>query len=256
MVLHYCTRSCEGSCGPTQTRSGGPISDHEPTGGGAGRSRAHGRGLSESRRVPCRNARPPRCGRELVCVRLGVKHVGSVGLPVIRRHRPGGRSVIIYNLHEVCWCLRPHTILPLPCDGRGGFNSPARKQAHFPGKGHGTEGTRAREMKREPTPRVSREVEQRAGAFPHHPFRGREATCEHIQAMWGQQGPPVSARCGVRFGSWGRLSPAAPCRGWKFLWVMFNCSLKSPFQWLSNGARGDFCGWFFPGLRSIEFGFI
>eukprot|EP00962_Isochrysis_galbana_P013332 scaffold3801_cov124-Isochrysis_galbana.AAC.2 len=41
---------------------------------------------------------------------------------------------------------------------------------------------------KEPTPRVPREVDQHAGAFSH-PFRGREATCEHVQAMWGQQGP-------------------------------------------------------------------
>eukprot|EP00962_Isochrysis_galbana_P000692 scaffold189_cov118-Isochrysis_galbana.AAC.14 len=41
---------------------------------------------------------------------------------------------------------------------------------------------------KEPTPRVPRDVDQHAGAFSH-PFRGREATCEHVQAMWGQQGP-------------------------------------------------------------------
>eukprot|EP00962_Isochrysis_galbana_P035130 scaffold12001_cov116-Isochrysis_galbana.AAC.6 len=32
-------------------------------------------------------------------------------------------------------------------------------------------------------------------------------------------------------------------------------SLESPFQGLSNGARGVFCGWLFLGLRSVEFGF-
>jgi hypothetical protein len=37
-------------------------------------------------------------------------------------------------------------------------------------------------------------------------------------------------------------------------WVA-NGSLESPFQGLSNGARGVFCGWLFLGLRSVEFGF-
>eukprot|EP00962_Isochrysis_galbana_P045775 scaffold18144_cov130-Isochrysis_galbana.AAC.12 len=66
---------------------------------------------------------------------------------------------------------------------RGGFNSPAQKQAHFTStRRRGKEGTRGRE--KEPTPRVPREVDQRTGAFPH-PFRGREESCDHIQAMWG-----------------------------------------------------------------------
>eukprot|EP00962_Isochrysis_galbana_P032930 scaffold10938_cov123-Isochrysis_galbana.AAC.5 len=34
-----------------------------------------------------------------------------------------------------------------------------------------------------------------------------------------------------------------------------NGSLESPFQGLSNGARGGFCGWLFLVLRSVEFGF-
>eukprot|EP00962_Isochrysis_galbana_P004622 scaffold1255_cov120-Isochrysis_galbana.AAC.10 len=47
------------------------------------------------------------------------------------------------------------------------------------------EGTRGRE--KEPTPRVPREVDHSAGAFPH-PFRGREESCKHIyrRCGWGQ----------------------------------------------------------------------
>eukprot|EP00962_Isochrysis_galbana_P029865 scaffold9622_cov113-Isochrysis_galbana.AAC.5 len=41
---------------------------------------------------------------------------------------------------------------------------------------------------KEPTPRVPREVDHCAGAFSH-PFRGREESCKHIPAMWGQPGP-------------------------------------------------------------------
>eukprot|EP00962_Isochrysis_galbana_P052629 scaffold24106_cov146-Isochrysis_galbana.AAC.1 len=86
------------------------------------------------------------------CACVGVRHVGSVGLSVFRHHRPG-----------------------------------AQKQAHFPSTWRrGKEGTRGRE--KEPTPRVSREVDHCAGALSH-PFRGREESCDHIQAMWGQQGP-------------------------------------------------------------------
>eukprot|EP00962_Isochrysis_galbana_P010480 scaffold2892_cov112-Isochrysis_galbana.AAC.2 len=63
----------------------------------------------------------------------------------------------------------------------------AQKQAHFTStRRRGKEGTRG--LEKEPTPRVPREVDQRTGAFPH-PFRGREESCDHIQAMWGQQGP-------------------------------------------------------------------
>eukprot|EP00962_Isochrysis_galbana_P031099 scaffold10113_cov150-Isochrysis_galbana.AAC.7 len=40
-----------------------------------------------------------------------------------------------------------------------------------------------------PTPRVSREVDQRAGAFPH-PFRGREVSSEHIQRRCGANWAP------------------------------------------------------------------
>eukprot|EP00962_Isochrysis_galbana_P047195 scaffold19217_cov117-Isochrysis_galbana.AAC.1 len=48
-------------------------------------------------------------------------------------------------------------------------------QAHFPSTWRrGKEGTRRRG--KEPTPRVPREVDYRAGAFPH-PFRGREESC-------------------------------------------------------------------------------
>eukprot|EP00962_Isochrysis_galbana_P029780 scaffold9578_cov96-Isochrysis_galbana.AAC.1 len=43
-----------------------------------------------------------------------------------------------------------------------------------------------RGREREPTPRVPREVDHCAGAFPH-PFRGREESCKHIQT--GDVGP-------------------------------------------------------------------
>eukprot|EP00962_Isochrysis_galbana_P002927 scaffold812_cov126-Isochrysis_galbana.AAC.4 len=64
-------------------------------------------------------------------------------------------------------------MIPLPCRERGIQPIPsARKQAHFPSTWRrDKEGTRGRE--KEPTPRVPREVDQRAGAFPH-PFRGGE----------------------------------------------------------------------------------
>ena len=71
--------------------------------------------------------------------------------------------------------------------GEGDPIPSAQKQAHFPSTWRrGKEGTRGRG--KEPTPRVPREVDHCAGAFPH-PFRGREESCDHIQAMWGQQGP-------------------------------------------------------------------
>eukprot|EP00962_Isochrysis_galbana_P006265 scaffold1691_cov107-Isochrysis_galbana.AAC.13 len=79
-----------------------------------------------------------------------------------------GRAVG-HHLHEVFSCLRPHTMIPLPClAGEGDPIPSARKQAHFPSTWRrGKEGTRGRE--KEPTPRVPREVDQRAGALPH-PF--------------------------------------------------------------------------------------
>eukprot|EP00962_Isochrysis_galbana_P024445 scaffold7500_cov127-Isochrysis_galbana.AAC.28 len=75
--------------------------------------------------------------------------------------------------------------------GEGDPIPSAQKQAHFPSTWRrGKEGTRGREKEKEPTPRVPREVDQRAGAFPH-PFRGRGESCELIQAMWGQLGPTI-----------------------------------------------------------------
>eukprot|EP00962_Isochrysis_galbana_P048596 scaffold20325_cov130-Isochrysis_galbana.AAC.12 len=59
--------------------------------------------------------------------------------------------------------------------GEGDPIPTAQKQAYFPSTWRrGKEGTRRRG--KEPTPRVPREVDYRAGAFPH-PFRGREESC-------------------------------------------------------------------------------
>eukprot|EP00962_Isochrysis_galbana_P051895 scaffold23310_cov108-Isochrysis_galbana.AAC.4 len=78
-------------------------------------------------------------------------------------------------------CLAP--FVPGASCSRASVSSVAQKQAHFPSTWRrGKEGTRGRG--KEPTPRVPREVDHCAGAFPH-PFRGREESCKHIQAMWG-----------------------------------------------------------------------
>eukprot|EP00962_Isochrysis_galbana_P046052 scaffold18381_cov124-Isochrysis_galbana.AAC.2 len=91
-----------------------------------------------------------------------------------------GRAVG-HHLHEVFSLFAPPHDNPPSLAGEGDPIPSAQKQAHFPSTWRrGKEGTRGRE--KEPTPRVPREVDRRAGAFSY-PFRGREESCKHIQAM-------------------------------------------------------------------------
>eukprot|EP00962_Isochrysis_galbana_P016671 scaffold4776_cov87-Isochrysis_galbana.AAC.3 len=151
------------------------------------------------------------------CAVFGAGRVGSVLLPgsgLLCRRSVGG-SVII-ALHVVRCCLRPHTIIPLPWRERG-IQFPQHKNKHT-SQARGDEarkaqGTRGRGKEKEPTPRVPREVGHCAGALPH-PFRGREESCKHIQAMWGQLGPTIQLILPQCFlwntGSPGKHSPLPP----------------------------------------------
>eukprot|EP00962_Isochrysis_galbana_P045251 scaffold17751_cov227-Isochrysis_galbana.AAC.2 len=77
--------------------------------------------------------------------------------------------------------------------GRGGSNSPARRQAHFPSTWRrGKEGTRGRG--KEPPPRVSKEVDQsaisaRGPSHTHTPFGGVRYVSCILRAHTGNLGP-------------------------------------------------------------------
>eukprot|EP00962_Isochrysis_galbana_P021351 scaffold6296_cov124-Isochrysis_galbana.AAC.2 len=75
----------------------------------------------------------------------------------------------------------PHDNPPsLAGEGDRGIQFPQHKHKHT-SQARGDEARKAqggslRRRGKEPTPRVPREVDYRAGAFPH-PFRGREESC-------------------------------------------------------------------------------
>eukprot|EP00962_Isochrysis_galbana_P013125 scaffold3751_cov117-Isochrysis_galbana.AAC.12 len=92
--------------------------------------------------------------------------------------------------------------------GEGDPIPSAQKQAHFPSTWRrGKEGTRGRE--KEPTPRVPREVDHCAGAFPH-PFRGREESCK-LQTHTGDVGP--TANWAPPYNSYSHSSETHPGEG-------------------------------------------
>eukprot|EP00962_Isochrysis_galbana_P049851 scaffold21333_cov122-Isochrysis_galbana.AAC.1 len=114
---------------------------------------------------------------------VAVDRCASFGVGVVRAGSfllPGLGVVDRWVGHDcftcVCCCLRPHTITPLPWRERG-IQFPQHKNKHTSqargDEARGKEGTRRRG--KEPTPRVPREVDYRAGA--PHPFRGREESC-------------------------------------------------------------------------------